>query len=108
MLQGIQAELLPGAQHAGWDHGGPVSPVQVAGTGAERRMKKGKNDPARWRVWPKEKKTRKPAAKREAEELVRCKECCHLEITGCYGECGRGYLGIVRPDDYCSRGERRK
>ena len=31
-----------------------------------------------------------------------------LEITGCYGECGRGYLGIVRPDDYCSRGRRRE
>ena len=66
------------------------------------------DNPSSWRVWPKEKKTRKPADKRDTEELVRCKECCHLEITGCYGECGRGYLGIVRPDDYCSRGRRRE
>lgn len=71
-------------------------------------MSRRKDNPSRWRVWPKEKKTRKPVAKRDTEELVRCKECCHLEITGCYGECGRGYLGIVRPDDYCSRGRRRE
>lgn len=71
-------------------------------------MSRRKDNPSRWRVWPKEKKTRKPADKRDTEELVRCKECCHLEITGCYGECGRGYLGIVRPDDYCSRGRRRE
>lgn len=71
-------------------------------------MSRRKDNPSRWRVWPKEKKTRKPAAKRDTEELARCKECCHLEITGCYGECGRGYLGIVRPDDYCSRGRRRE
>ena len=80
-------------------------------TGKRRRrekMSRRKDNPSRWRVWPKEKKTRKPADKRDTEELVRCKECCHLEITGCYGECGRGYLGIVRPDDYCSRGRRRE
>lgn len=71
-------------------------------------MSRRKDNPSRWRVWPKEKKTRKPADKRDTEELVRCKECCHLEITGCYGECGRGYLGIVRQDDYCSRGRRRE
>ena len=71
-------------------------------------MSRRKDNPSRWQVWPKEKKTRKPADKRDTEELVRCKECCHLEIAGCYGECGRGYLGIVRPDDYCSRGRRRE
>ena len=48
-------------------------------------MSRRKDNPSRWRVWPKEKKTRKPADKRDTEELVRCKECCHLEITGCYG-----------------------
>lgn len=53
-------------------------------------MSRRKDNPSRWQVWPKEKKTRKPADKRDTEELVRCKECCHLEITGCYGECGRG------------------
>ena len=39
--------------------------------------------------------------------VVRCKDCKYLEITGCYGECGKGYLGIVRPDCYCCYGERR-
>ena len=41
-------------------------------------------------------------------EVVRCKDCKYLEITGCYGECGKGYLGIVRPDCYCCYGERRE
>ena len=41
-------------------------------------------------------------------EVVRCKDCNYLEITGCYGECGKGYLGIVRPDCYCCYGERRE
>lgn len=41
-------------------------------------------------------------------EVVRCKDCKHLEITGCYGECGRAYLsGIVKPWDFCSYGERK-
>lgn len=47
--------------------------------------------------------------KRDAmAELVRCKDCKHLEITGCYGECKRGYMGIVKPWDFCSCGERRE
>ena len=46
-------------------------------------------------------------AGRGALELVRCKDCRNLEITGCYGECRKGYLGIVRPDDFCSRAEKR-
>ena len=40
--------------------------------------------------------------------VVRCKDCKYLEISGCYGECGKGYLGIVRPDCYCCYGERRE
>ena len=41
-------------------------------------------------------------------KVVRCKDCKHLEITGCYGECGRAYLsGIVKPWDFCSYGERK-
>lgn len=40
-------------------------------------------------------------------DVVRCKDCKHLEITGCYGECDRGYLGIVRPECYCCYGEKR-
>lgn len=39
--------------------------------------------------------------------IVRCKECRHLMFSDMYGECGRGYFGIVSPNDYCSRGERK-
>ena len=39
--------------------------------------------------------------------VVRCKDCDHLMISGCYGECSIGHLGIVRPDDFCSYGERK-
>lgn len=39
-------------------------------------------------------------------EVVRCKECKHLMFSDCYGECKRNHFGIVRPDDYCSYGER--
>ena len=46
-----------------------------------------------------------PAA--DVAHVVRCKDCKYLEISGCYGECGKGYLGIVRPDCYCCYGERR-
>ena len=38
--------------------------------------------------------------------VVRCKNCKHLMFSDCYGECSRGYMGIVSPDDYCSYGER--
>ena len=41
-------------------------------------------------------------------DIVLCKDCKRLEISGCYGECGKGYLGIVRPDCYCCYGERRE
>ena len=40
-------------------------------------------------------------------EPVMCKECKHLEISGCYGECGQAHLGIVKPWDFCSYGERK-
>lgn len=42
-----------------------------------------------------------------AKSIVHCSDCKYLEITGCYGECGKGYLGIVRPDCYCCYGEKR-
>lgn len=38
---------------------------------------------------------------------VRCKDCKHLMFSDCYGECKIGYMGIVQPDDFCSRGERK-
>lgn len=40
-------------------------------------------------------------------EIVFCKDCDYLEYSDCYGECGRGYLGVVKPYDYCSRGKQR-
>lgn len=43
----------------------------------------------------------------DAVEVVRCKDCKYLEISGCYGECEKAHLGIVQPDDYCSHGVRR-
>ena len=44
----------------------------------------------------------------DVQPVVQCKNCKYLEISGCYGECGKGYLGIVRPDCYCCYGERRE
>ena len=46
-----------------------------------------------------------PAA--DVVEVIRCKDCKHLVFSDCYGECKRNYLGIVRPDDYCSKGQRK-
>ena len=42
-----------------------------------------------------------------AVEVVRCWECKHLMFSDCYGECGKGHMGIVSPDDFCSYGERK-
>lgn len=44
----------------------------------------------------------------DAVPVVRCRECKYLMFSDCYGECGKGYIGIVRPDDFCSRGERKE
>lgn len=40
-------------------------------------------------------------------EVVRCKDCKHLMFSDCYGECAQAHMGIVRPDDFCSYGERK-
>ena len=40
-------------------------------------------------------------------EVVRCRDCKHLMFSDFYGECKRGNLGIVNPDDFCSYGERK-
>lgn len=45
--------------------------------------------------------------KKGDNEIIHCIDCKYLEISGCYGECGMARLGIVHPDDYCSRGERK-
>ena len=42
----------------------------------------------------------------DAVEVVRCEDCKYLMFSDCYGECSKGYIGIVRPDDFCSYGER--
>ena len=43
-------------------------------------MSRRKDNPSRWRVWPKERKTKRAAVKPDAEalELVRCKDCRNL------------------------------
>ena len=41
----------------------------------------------------------------DAVEVVRCRECKHLMFSDFYGECGKGHMGVVSPDDFCSRGE---
>lgn len=36
---------------------------------------------------------------------VKCVNCAHLMFSDCYGECSKGYKGIVSPNDSCGRGE---
>lgn len=40
--------------------------------------------------------------------VVRCKDCKHLMFSDMYGECSQAHMGIVRPDDFCSYGERKE
>ena len=47
-----------------------------------------------------------PAA--DVVEVVCCKNCKHLMFSDFYGECTKGYMGIVQPNDYCSKGERKE
>lgn len=43
------------------------------------------------------------------EAVVHCRDCRELMFSDCYGECRKGCLaGIVRPEDYCSRGVRKE
>ena len=44
----------------------------------------------------------------DAVPVVRCKDCKYIIFSDCYGECGKGYLGMVQPNDFCSRGERKE
>ena len=46
----------------------------------------------------------KPSA--DVVEVVRCKECKYLMFSDFYGECSKGYMGIVYPNGFCSHGER--
>ena len=51
-------------------------------------------------------KTVKP--KPDMVAVVRCKDCKHIMFSDCYGECGISRMGIVRPNDFCSYGERKE
>ena len=44
----------------------------------------------------------------DAVEVVRCRECKYLMFSDCYGECGKGHMGIVSSNDFCSYGERKE
>ena len=42
-------------------------------------------------------------------EVVRCKDCKFLYIKDfVYGTCNKNMCGIVKPDDYCSQGQKRE
>ena len=43
----------------------------------------------------------------ESGNDVKCKECEYLMFSDCYGECRKGYKGIVSPNDSCGRGKRK-
>lgn len=43
----------------------------------------------------------------DMQEVVRCKDCKYLMFSDMYGECSQAHMGIVRPDDFCSYGERK-
>ena len=56
----------------------------------------------------KDSRNRRKRKKNNNPAIVRCKECEYLMFSDMYGECAKGYMGIVEPDDYCSRGNRKK
>ena len=44
----------------------------------------------------------------DAVPVVRCKDCKYLMFSDIYGECGKGVMGLVCPDDFCRYGVRRE
>lgn len=48
---------------------------------------------------------------KDMQKIVRCEDCKHFlfsdEFSDMYGECSQAHMGIVRPDDFCSYGERK-
>lgn len=46
------------------------------------------------------------------QKIVRCEDCKYFqfsdEFSDMYGECSQAHMRIVRPDDFCSYGERKK
>ena len=50
-----------------------------------------------------------PTLTPQNEAIVHCADCANLMFSDYYGECKKCYLGgIIRPNDYCSRGIRRE
>lgn len=46
----------------------------------------------------------------DMQEVVRCKNCKHfrfLDSLNMYGKCSQAHIRIVRPDGFCSYGERK-
>ena len=43
-----------------------------------------------------------------SKDIVLCKDCEHLMFSDCYGECSKGYRGIVSPTDTCEHGIKRE
>ena len=41
----------------------------------------------------------------EEPNSVKCKECEYLMFSDCYGECSKGFKGIVSPNDSCGKGK---
>ena len=39
---------------------------------------------------------------------VFCIDCRNLMFSDCYGECRKGYRGIVNPHDTCEHAQRKK
>lgn len=58
--------------------------------------------PIEWKKWLDSDRTVS-----DTQEVVRCKDCKHLMFSDMYGECSQAHMRIVRPDDFCSYGERK-
>lgn len=44
----------------------------------------------------------------DMQEVVRCKDCKHFRFSDMYGECSQAHIRLVKPDDFCSYGERKE
>lgn len=43
----------------------------------------------------------------QPKEDVKCKDCEYLMFSDMYGECSKGYKGIVQPNDSCGKGHKK-
>ena len=82
--------------------------VQCVNCGAEIHSVHNGNHIEAVEAWNMRAETVKDQPDGDVVEVVRCKDCKHLMFSDCYGECKRNHLGIVRPDDFCSFGERKE